>query len=132
MKILGNFQPYVYALTRIVVGLLFALHGAQKLLGWFGGMPEGASDLVIYGAGTIELVGGVLVAMGLFTRWAAFVCSGAMAVAYFMAHQPMGLLPIENRGESAALYSWIFLLIATSGDGIWALSSRLRKRIPAL
>lgn len=127
MKFLDRFQPYIFTLTRIVIGLLFALHGAQKLLGWFGGMPEGAPALVVYGAGTIELVGGLLVAAGLFTRWAAFVCSGEMAVAYFMAHQPMGALPIENNGEVVVLFSWVFLLIAASGDGIWALSSRLRK-----
>ena len=127
MNFLGRYQPYIYTLTRIVIGLLFALHGTQKLLGWFGGMPEGTPALLIYGAGSIELVGGLMVAAGLFTRWAAFVCSGEMAVAYFMAHQPMGMLPIENKGEVAALFSWIFLLIAVSGDGFWALSSWLRK-----
>ena len=128
MKFLDSYQPQIYALARIVIGLLFALHGAQKLLGWFGGVPDSAPPLVVYGAGTIELVGGLMVALGLFTRWAAFVCSGQMAVAYFMVHQSMGPLPIVNKGEVAALYSWIFLLFAANGDGIYALSSKLSKK----
>ena len=75
---------------------------------------------LLWTAGLIELVGGGLIAVGLFTGWAAFICSGQMAVAYFMAHQPQGLLPIQNRGELAAIYSFVFLLIASRGSGIWS------------
>lgn len=123
MEFLTRFQQPIYALLRIVVGFLFACHGAQKLFGLFGGAPPGMGTL-LYVAGVIELVGGALVALGLFTRYAAFLCSGQMAVAYFMVHQPSGLLPIENRGELAALYSWIFLHISAQGDGIWSLGRR--------
>ena len=123
---MGFLVPYrdpIYALTRMVVGLLFALHGGQKLFGWFGGAPAEMPAALLYTAGAIELVGGTLTAVGLFTRWAAFLCSGMMAVAYFMVHQGMGLLPIQNHGELAALYCWIFLLIASRGDGTWSLRS---------
>ena len=120
MEFLTRFQQPIYALMRMAVGFLFACHGAQKLFGLFGGPPAEMSAL-LYVAGVIELAGGALVALGLFTRYAAFLSSGQMAVAYFMVHQPMGLLPIENRGELAALYSWIFLHIAARGDGIWSL-----------
>jgi putative oxidoreductase len=121
MQFLNAYREPIFALTRIVVGFLFALHGAQKLFGLFGGAPAEMAPALRYGAGAIEFVGGALIGLGLRTRWAAFLCSGQMAVAYFMVHQPMGLLPIENHGELAALYSWIFLLIAATGDGIWSL-----------
>ncbi len=123
MEFLTRFQQPIYALMRIVVGFLFACHGAQKLFGLFGGVP-GEMNALLYVAGVIELVGGALVALGLFTRYAAFLCSGQMAVAYFMVHQPGGLLPIQNRGELAALYAWIFLHISAQGDGIWSLGGR--------
>lgn len=119
MTFLTPYGDRIYAFTRIVVGLLFVCHGAQKLLGFFGGVPD-APAFVIWVAGGIELVGGVLVGIGLFTRWAAFFCSGLMAVAYFLAHQPRGLLPIQNQGELAAVYAWVFLLIAARGAGPWS------------
>ena len=81
---------------------------------------------LLYTAGGIELVGGALICIGLQTSLAAFLCSGMMAVAYFTVHQPMGLLPIQNHGELAALYAFLFLLIASRGDGIWSVGSRLR------
>jgi putative oxidoreductase len=124
-SILGRFGPQVHALTRIVVGFLFAAHGAQKLfIGLPPGVPEGMVPL-LYAAGAIELVGGGLVMIGLFTGWAAFICSGQMAVAYGMAHwlQQGGFRPMQNGGEPAALYSWIFLLLATLGDGIWSVGA---------
>ncbi len=124
MEFLSAYREPIYALTRIVAGLLFSMHGGQKLFGWFGGMPAEMPAALLYTAGIIEFAGGLLICVGLLTRPAAFVCSGMMAVAYFMVHQPMGLLPIENRGELAALYSWLFLLIAASGDGIWAVGGR--------
>ena len=127
-RILAPIAPSAYALLRGVSGLMFVCHGAQKLLGWFGGMPPGvdASPFgMVWFAGVIELFGGLLVGLGLFSSWAAFLCSGLMAVAYFMAHQPKGLLPIENGGELAVLYCFIFLLIATRGDGALALGPAL-------
>ncbi len=122
MEFLKRHQEQVFALTRIIVGLLFALHGAQKLFGLFGGAPAEMPAPLLYSVGLIELVGGALIAVGFQTRWAAFICSGQMAVAYFMVHQRMGLLPIQNHCELAALYSWVFLLIASTGDGVWSIS----------
>jgi putative oxidoreductase len=114
---LGRYSDTIYALLRIVAGFLFACHGAQKVLGLFGGAPPEAPPFIIWTAGPIELVGGLLIMIGLFTSWAAFLCSGTMAVAYFMAHQPQGLLPIQNHGELAALYAFVFLYIAARGSG---------------
>jgi putative oxidoreductase len=123
-RILGRYSEPAYALMRIVVGFLFACHGAQKVLGWIGGidMAGGTANFgLIWVAGAIELVGGVLVATGCFAGSAAFLCSGEMAVAYFMAHQGQALLPIQNKGELAVLYCFVFLFIATKGSGIWSL-----------
>ncbi len=117
---LARFEGTVYALLRIIVGLLFFCHGLQKLGGVFGGTPPEAPAFVVWVAGSIELVGGFLVAIGLFTRWAAFVSSGLMAFAYFMAHQPRGALPITNQGELAVVYCWLFLYIAARGAGRWS------------
>jgi putative oxidoreductase len=102
---------------RFLVGTLFMQYGLQKLFGLFGGVPDGAPPFVIYVGGGIELVGGLLVAAGFQTRIAAFLCSGMMAVAYFMAHAPNGFFPIENHGEPAIIYCWIFLYIAAHGPG---------------
>lgn len=112
---------YVYALMRIVVGLAFAQHGAQKLLGLLGG-TDGAGATVemvsLMGvAGVIELGGGLLVAVGLLTRPAAFLASGLMAAAYFLAHAGRGFWPIENGGELAVLFCFVFLYIAFQGGG---------------
>jgi len=115
---------------RLIVGLLFACHGAQKLLGVLGGTAE-LHDPEGLAAGIVELFGGTLVAAGLFTSVAAFVASGEMAVAYFKAHAPRGFWPILNRGELAAVYCFVFLFISCYGDGEWsvrALWNRLAKR----
>jgi len=123
-----RYAPQVYALFRIVAGFLFMFHGLQKLMGMFGGtvMPTGSMPWI---AGVIELVGGVLIMVGLLTRVAAFVCSGEMAAAYFMAHQPKGTWPIENGGELAALYCFAFLYIAARGAGICSVdAARSRSR----
>jgi len=117
MQILAPYKDHIYAVTRILAGFMFAGHGAQKVLGMFGGTPPDAPAFVIWVAGPIELVGGLLIATGLFTGPAAFVSSGLMACAYFMAHQPQGLLPIQNHGELAVLYCWLFLFIAAKGSG---------------
>lgn len=119
----SSYASYAYALLRIVVGLLFAMHGSQKLMGFPGdgaGMPL-ASLMGV--AGIIELVGGLLIMVGLFTRPAAFLASGTMAVAYFMAHFPKHPLPIINEGELAVVYCFVFLFIAAYGSGIWSIDS---------
>jgi putative oxidoreductase len=116
MNALKRFEPTAYALLRIVAGFLFACHGLQKLLGLLGGHRVALASLP-GAAGVIETVGGVLVMIGLFTSPAALICSGEMAVAYFMAHQPRGTFPIQNGGEPAVLFCFIFLFIATRGGG---------------
>ena len=119
--------PYILGITRILAGIMFACHGAQKLLGAFGGMPPGVPAVITWVAGSIELVGGALVALGLFTRIAAFLASGLMAFAYFMGHASKGFWPIVNGGELAVLYCWLFLYLSAHGPGAWALDG-LRRR----
>lgn len=130
MRWLQRFEPPIYALLRVVVGLLFACHGAQKVFGMFGG--TGGHDLppLIMVGGWIELVAGILIALGLFGSIAAFISSGEMAVAYFMAHAPQGPLPIVNKGEAAVLYCFIFLYIAAHGSGPYSLDAMLAQRRP--
>ena len=124
MKFLDSFRPQIIAATRIVIGFLFAQHGLDKFTGVFGGGPD-ELDAILSIGGIIELVGGVLVCIGLRTRLAAFICSGTMAVAYFLYHQSYGPLPIQNDGELAAVYSWVFLLLAAVGaNGVWSIESR--------
>jgi putative oxidoreductase len=122
---LGRHGERLYALFRFVTGALFAFHGAQKLFGAFGGQVMTSSPLML-AAGLIELVGGVLVAIGLLTSWAAFVASGEMAVAYFMIHQPKGTWPVVNQGELAVLYCFAFLYIAARGAGPYGADGALR------
>jgi putative oxidoreductase len=119
-------EAKTYAALRIAAGFLFLWHGTQKLLDF---PPSGhtgeAPAFITWVAGPIELVGGLLVMLGLFTRWAAFLCSGLMAAAYWMAHGiPGGLarpLPIQNQGELAVVYCFVFLFISARGAGLWAL-----------
>ena len=122
---MDGLSRYAYALMRIVVGLAFAQHGAQKLFGSFGGMDGGGATAELASlmgvAGIIELVGGLLVALGLFARLAALICSGQMAAAYFMAHAGRGFWPIENGGELAVLFCFVFLHIASRGGGALSL-----------
>jgi putative oxidoreductase len=117
------FEQQTWALLRIVTGLLFLWHGSQKLVGFPGAVPAEAPAFVLYVAGPIELFGGILVMIGLFTTWAAFLCSGLMAAAYWMAHGHRALFPIENQGELAVLYCFIFLCIAARGAGIWSVDA---------
>ena len=116
-----KYEGETYALMRIVVGFLFLWHGIQKLLG-FPPLPEGIEipAFITYVAGPIELIGGLLVMIGLFTRWAAFLCSGLMACAYWMAHGMNAVLSIMNQGEPAAVYCFVFLYIAARGAGRWS------------
>jgi putative oxidoreductase len=136
-RFLGPWAPQLYALLRIVAGLLFACHGAQKLfgvLGGFGGQPGTAVPLYsLMGlAGGIELVGGLCIALGLLTSYAAFIASGEMAMAYFTAHVPRGFWPLQNNGELAVLYCFLFLYMAARGAGIWSLGHRLHSVRPAM
>jgi putative oxidoreductase len=115
----------IYGLMRIVVGFTFLCHGAQKLFGMFGGMPVEMNAL-LYTAGVIEFVGGALIMIGLQAGWAAFLCSGTMAAAYFMAHQANGALPIQNQGELAVVYCFVFLYIASKGSGKLSVDDAMR------
>lgn len=130
---LNSAQPYALGLFRIVIGLLFACHGAQKLFGILGG-ADGQGATVSAGtwptwyAAVIELVGGTLVLLGLGTRVAAFIASGAMAYAYFKVHQPQAMWPVENGGEAAALYSWAMFLLIFTGSGALGLDQLFGKR----
>ncbi|MFE2281741.1 DoxX family protein [Streptomyces sp. NPDC059454] len=133
---LNNAQPYALGMFRIVVGLLFACHGAVSLLGLLGG-ADGNGGTVETGAwpgwyaALIELVGGTLVLLGLGTRAAAFVSSGAMAYAYFKVHQPQALWPIENNGEGAAMYCWAMFLLVFTGSGAFGLDRLFTRRSSA-
>jgi len=124
-RVLGRFAPQLYALMRIVTGLLFACHGAQKLFGVLGGKQVVLASQ-FGAAGVIELVGGLLIAIGFLTGTAAFIASAEMAYAYFTAHMPKGGAPIQNGGELAALYCFVFLYIAARGAGIWGVDKRTR------
>lgn len=115
-----GFRSQIYALLRIVTGFLFLFHGSQKLLNWPLPAHEGAPAWIQYGAGGIELIGGALVMIGLFTRWSAFVASGCMAVGYWLAHGTKALWPIMNGGDLAIMYCFVFLFIAAEGPGIWS------------
>jgi len=124
---LGKYSEVCYGLMRIVVGLLFACHGAQKLFGLFGGTGASANALIT-AAGVIEFFGGALIAFGLWAGYAAFITSGLMAVAYFMMHAPGGFWPIVNKGELAALYCFVFLYIASRGSSSLSIEALIKKR----
>ncbi len=131
MDKLSRYEEQAYALLRMVIGFLFACHGAQKIFGLFGELPGEMPPVLLWSAGLIELIGGTLVAIGLFTRWAAFLSSGCMAVGYFLVHQKNHLLPIVNHGELASIYAWVFLYISTRGDGLWSVGQG-RGQAPAV
>lgn len=116
---LAPYAPHLYACLRVVAGLLFIQHGVQKLLGWLGGtqMPL-VSQMGL--AGVIETVAGLGIALGVFTSPLAFVASGQMAVAYFQAHLPRAVWPIQNGGELAIVNCFLFLYIAARGSGRWS------------
>ena len=124
MKFLDNYQQHSYALLRIVSGFLFLWHGAQKYFNFPIEFPYGPLNPMMSAAGAIELLGGTLIMIGLFTRPAAFICSGTMAAAYWMAHGSKSFFPIANGGEIAVLYCFVFLFIATRGAGIWSLDKK--------
>jgi len=123
-RLVTRAAPYLYAVLRLIGALLYACHGAQKLLGLFGGVRGGTVPLIsLMGlAGLIELGAGLLIAGGLLTRPAAFIASGEMAVGYWLSHAPRGFWPIRNGGEVAVLNCFLFLYIASQGAGAWGLS----------
>ena len=121
-RMLGRVAPYLYALLRIVAGLAFAQHGAQKMFGLLGGNAAALTSQLGL-AGIIEFVGGIMIALGLFTTPVAFVASGEMAWAYFQQHFPRGPWPIQNGGELAVLYCFIFLYLAAAGSGKLSIDS---------
>ncbi|MEU6170441.1 DoxX family protein [Streptantibioticus parmotrematis] len=127
----GKAHPHVLALFRIVIGLLFACHGAASLFGVLGGAMGTHGGTVAAGAwpgwyaALIQLVGGLLVLVGFGTRIAALISSGSMAYAYFSVHAQHALWPIQNGGEPAAIYAWAFLLLVVTGPGAWSVDSLL-------
>ena len=124
---LGSHSERLYALFRLVVGLLFACHGAQKLFGAFGA-PKMTGVPMMLAAGIIEFGGGLLIALGLFATWAAFIACGQMAVAYFMVHAKGGFWPIVNKGELAVLYCFAFLYVAARGAGPYSVDALIRRK----
>lgn len=117
MRILGKYEEATYVLLRIVSGLMFMCHGAQKLFGVLGGQKVTTDKPLMMLGGVIEFFGGAMIAIGLLASLAAFIASGMMAVAYFMAHFPQNFWPILNKGELAVLYCFVFLYIAARGSG---------------
>ena len=131
MGFLDRFSPQLLSALRIVSGLLFMAHGTAKLLGFpptemFAQAPEMGS--LMWFAGAIELVGGALIALGLFTRPVAFICSGQMAFAYFIGHAPQATFPAQNGGDAAILFCFVFLYIAAAGPGPWSVDSLIGKK----
>ncbi|MGR9426308.1 DoxX family protein [Rhizobium leguminosarum] len=119
--------PYLLSVFRIVAGLLFLQHGLSKFLGWPTPFPIAFSQFSqLWFAGMIECVGGILLIVGLFSRQAAIICSGEMAFAYFLFHQPKGLTPIQNGGDLAIMFCFAFLLFAVAGPGPLSADARLR------
>ena len=130
MPNLAVWAPRVLSLLRIIAALLFMEHGLMKLFHFPAPQPGAPDPLptMLLAAASIEVVGGALIALGLFTRAAAFVCSGQMAVAYFMAHGSQGFWPALNGGEAAILFCFIFLYLVFAGPGVWSLDTAVRKR----
>ncbi len=124
MKFLDNYQEQAYALLRITAGFMFLLHGTQKFFNFPQQYPYGELGFLSIAAGSIELIGGVLIILGLTTRGAAFLCSGTMAVAYWLVHGTKSFYPLVIGGELAALYCFIFLFIACKGSGIWSMDNK--------
>ena len=124
-----TWQPRILSVLRFIVGFLFFWHGSQKLFGFPPSQQGGGelSPLMLVG-GILELFGGILILVGLFTRLTAFILSGMMAVAYFMAHGFNAFLPIVNRGELAVIYCFVFLYLFFAGGGEWSLDNLLKKK----
>ena len=134
-----SWQPHILSLLRFMSGFLMLWHGTQKLFAFPpSGQPGGSLSALMLAGGIIEFVGGVFLVFGIFTRWTAFILSGTMAVAYWMAHGlaflnpegpgAIGFLPIVNRGELAALYCFVYLYLFFAGGGSWSIDNLLKKR----
>ena len=143
MNAINRFTDPVYCMMRFVVGLMFACHGGQLVLGMFGGMP-GSNNAFTQTGGWIQLIGGFLIAFGLFTRLSAFICSGEMAVAYFMIHVANATTPMakffpissagpqfSNKGELAVVYCWVFFFMVFYGSGRWSLDAMFCRKSAA-
>ena len=128
----GSLQSYAHSVLRIVAGFTFTLHGLQKLFGMFGGMGGGGVKAQFISlpwvAAVLEAFGGLLIVVGLFGSIVAFILCGEMAVAYFMVHFPQGFWPIQNGGELAVLYCFVFLYLSAAGSGRWSLDQLMRKK----
>ena len=124
---LSRWQPYLLAILRIVVGLLFVEHATQKFFAFPAPFPVHPLPPMLIAAGTIELVAGLLITVGLFTRLAALLASGEMAIAYFIGHFPKGFWPAQNMGEGAILFCFVFLYIAAAGPGAWSIDGARRR-----
>jgi len=127
MHFLKRFSEHIYSLMRLIAGFLFACHGAQKLFGVLGSERMIHVPLMLT-AGIIEFFGGLLIALGMLTAIAAFIASGEMATGYFLGHAPHGFWPIRNHGELAVLFCFVFLFIASRGDGAWSLRRFMKGR----
>ena len=127
---LSRYQPHLLGILRIVAGLLFLSHGLVKLIGFPPGAPPGMQDpLSFFGiAGIIEIVTGVLITLGFFTRPAAFIAAGEMAVGYWMVHAPQGFYPAANQGDAAILYCFLFLYLSAAGPGAFSVDGRRARR----
>lgn len=121
---LSRYQPYALAALRIIAALLFIEHGTQKLFGLPPAQMEGSLPPLLLAAALLELVGGILILVGLFTRPVAFILSGQMAFAYFMAHAPKSFFPAINGGDAAILFCFVFLFLVTAGPGAFAVDKR--------
>jgi putative oxidoreductase len=127
---LSRWQPQLLAILRIVVGLLFLEHGLSKFFGFPVPFPVNPLPPLLVAAGVIEVLAGALVTIGLFTRVAAFIASGEMAVAYWMQHFPKSPWPIANMGEGAILFCFVFLYIAAAGPGAWSIDGARTRNGP--
>ncbi|MES2043786.1 MAG: DoxX family protein [Pseudomonadota bacterium] len=130
MTFLDRWAPQLHAALRIIAALLFMEHGLMKLFHFPAAQPGAPTPLplMLVVAAVIEVGGGALIALGLFTRLAAFICAGEMAVAYFMAHAPKGFWPALNGGEGAILFTFIFLWLAAAGPGAWSVDGSMGKK----
>jgi putative oxidoreductase len=132
MSAIRTLEPFARSLLRIVAGFTFSLHGMQKLLGLFGGLDGKGGTVpfasLLWFAGSLEMIGGLLLILGLFTSPVAFILCGEMAMAYFKVHFPHGYLPLVNHGELAVLYCFIFLYLCLAGAGPLSFDSLVRKK----
>lgn len=122
---LDSWRPQILSVLRIVVGLLFLQHGLVKMFAFPMAFPNPVPQFsLLWFAAAIEIVGGILLILGLFTRWVAFICSGLMACAYFIGHSPRALYPIQNGGNLAILYCFVFLYLFFAGPGPWSVDAK--------